>query len=246
MTVEDFHDALTLLPADLVAEADERRFRKPRLVLWHRWAAMAACLVLVLSCGLLVQSWKPGKSQSNGTMAAPAAGVDAAPAEAAPALSNEKAALDEAAPYSGGQSRSNTMDSGTFAPGILDITWVETPAEDAFAMNISGEPETALIQSREMLEAYLAGCVFQNVEALRKSTEAFDEGWFSTHDLLMLRLVCSAEAAVTDIEEKEGRWEIYVEEKSPESPASEYHILITVEKGLIDNADDVTLLYAVP
>lgn len=246
MTVEDFHDALTLLPADLVAEADKQRFRKPRLVLWHRWAAMAASLILVLSCGLLVQSWKPGKSQSNGTMAAPAAGVDAASAEAAPALPNEEAARDEAAPYSGGQSRSNTLDSGTFAPGILDITRVETPVEDASSVSVSGEPRVTQICSAEALEDYLAGCVFQNVEALRESTEAFDEGWFSTHDLLMLRLVCSADAAVTDIQEKEGRWEIYVEEKSPESPASEYHILITVEKGLIDHADDVTPLYALP
>ena len=48
MTVDTLHDALTLLPADLVAQTDERRCRKSRRVHWQRWAAMAACLVLIL------------------------------------------------------------------------------------------------------------------------------------------------------------------------------------------------------
>lgn len=257
MTVEDLHDALTLLPADLVAEADKRRSRKPRLVLWHRWAAMAACVVLIAGCGLLY--WQGRMEKATYTMQAPAAyDAEAAPAEAAPkeavqaAPSQEEALEDQNLQDSavtagtGRMIQSNGMDTGTFAPGILDITRVETPMEDASSASVSGEPRVTLICSAETLEDYLAGCVSQTVEALEESTEAFDESWFSTHDLLMLRLVCSADAAVTDIQEKDGRWEIYVEENSPESPAGDYHILITVEKGLIGSADDVTPFYAIP
>ena len=43
MTSEKLHDALNLLPADLVAETDALRTqaKKPQ-VHWQRWAAMAA------------------------------------------------------------------------------------------------------------------------------------------------------------------------------------------------------------
>lgn len=43
MTSEKLHDALNLLPADLVAETDALRTqaKKPQ-VHWKRWAAMAA------------------------------------------------------------------------------------------------------------------------------------------------------------------------------------------------------------
>lgn len=253
MTVEDFHDALTLLPADLVAQSDKRRSRKPRLVLWHRWAAMAACLALVLSCGLLVQSWKPGKSSGPNLMAAPAVSAEAAPAEADPALTNDAAAQDEMSLGSGmsaagitEKSRADAADAGTVPAGILDITCVETPMKGDSAVSISGEPKVTLISSREMLEDYLTGCGNQNGEALKECTEGFDEDWFAAHDLWMLRLTCSADAAVTDICQKDGRWEIHVEEKSPESPAGGSHILITAEKGLAEDADHITLFYTLP
>ena len=54
MTSEKFHDALNLLPADLVAETDALRTqaKKPQ-VHWQRWAAMAACLAVVLLAGTM-------------------------------------------------------------------------------------------------------------------------------------------------------------------------------------------------
>ena len=51
MTAEHIHDALTLLPADLIAETDRKRSRKPRAMVWKRYAAMAACFALVLCSG---------------------------------------------------------------------------------------------------------------------------------------------------------------------------------------------------
>lgn len=101
MTSEKLHDALNLLPADLVAETDALRTKpkKPQ-VHWQRWAAMAACLAVVLLAGTLF-SRLFGRMGSSKTTAA----VDqfqmfvaeapdlenAAPESAAPALGEAKA-----------------------------------------------------------------------------------------------------------------------------------------------------------
>lgn len=241
MTVEHIHDALTLLPADLVAEADKRRSRKTKIIPWHRWAAAAACLVLIAGCTLLIQNWKPGKTQSNvSLMAAPAAVAEDAPEEPA------RSAGDDSAEAAGVGIRSAAMDTGTLPTGILDITWVKTPLEADSAVSISGEPEVILISSREMLDDCLADRGNQNGEALKAGTEGLDEGWFSDHDLLMLHLACPEDTTVADIRERDGRWEIELKENTPESPAKEAHILITVQKGVIGSAGDVTPLFALP
>jgi len=89
MTPEHIHDALTLLPADLIAEADRKRRGKPKLLRWKRFAAMAACFALVLGCGwysLLLFGAKGG--------ARPEQAAAEVPAAAAPMLPEEYA-LDE-------------------------------------------------------------------------------------------------------------------------------------------------------
>lgn len=67
MTSEKLHDALNLLPADLVAGTDALRTKpkKPQ-VHWQRWAAMAACLAVVLLGGyhgspVSLAAWVPPK-----------------------------------------------------------------------------------------------------------------------------------------------------------------------------------------
>lgn len=52
MTPEHIHDALTLLPADLIAEADKKRSGRPKVIVWRRYIAMTACFALVLCSGL--------------------------------------------------------------------------------------------------------------------------------------------------------------------------------------------------
>lgn len=49
---EIFFDAITLLPEDMIEEAQEYRFRKSRAS-WKRFASLAACLMLVASLSLL-------------------------------------------------------------------------------------------------------------------------------------------------------------------------------------------------
>lgn len=85
MTAEKLHDAIGLLPASLVAETDALRQRpQSRRVSFARWAAMAACLALMLCGGLLLRStvFAPKYASDNTALMAPAA-AEAAPAEAA-------------------------------------------------------------------------------------------------------------------------------------------------------------------
>lgn len=248
MTVEDLHDALTLLPGELVAEADKRRNRRPSVIVWRRWAAMAACLVLILSCGLFIRKLQMGAQKlTQETMKNQAAYDKAAPENA------QQGPMAQGAPRTGGgmnedrkaASNGSTMDQGSFPPEILNISWVETPADSTSAVNTSEMPGVNLISNRKALAEYLTGRVNENVDALRESTAGYDDGWFAVHDLLLIRLHCPAGTSVESIQKSDGKWEIYLGE-SPLSLRSVYHILIDTEKGTIESADHVTISYAEP
>ena len=67
MNAQQIHDALTLLPADLIVEADGKRSRKRKPISWTRIAAIAACFVLVLGCSgyaLAIFGAKGGSSKA--------------------------------------------------------------------------------------------------------------------------------------------------------------------------------------
>lgn len=240
MTVEDLHDAITLLPVDLVAEADRRRSRKAPVIVWHRWAAMAACLILVLSCSLLTQSWRAGQSKSSVMMmdAAPAA-AEAAPADA------PQVALGQAAPQTAGQADSETtrsspaLDQGSFAPGILNVTWVEMTGDQPL------ETSVFLADSTGSLESYLSSCDAENEAVLRESTTQYDEAWFASQDLVLIRLSCPSDTTVESIQEFDGQWHVNLQ-PSRLSLLGHYHILMDVEKGSMESADQVTISYTEP
>ncbi len=103
MTSEKLHDALNLLPADLVAETDALRTQpKKHQVHWRRWAAMAACLAVVLLAGSMFSRLFGRKGSFNSTAA-----VDKAPMSIAEAADQKNAApnfgsVEEAAPADGG------------------------------------------------------------------------------------------------------------------------------------------------
>ena len=103
MTSEKLHDALNLLPADLVTETDALRTqaKKPQ-VHWQHWAAMAACLAVVLLAGTMFSRLFGPKGSSKTTAA-----VDKAPMSIAEAADQKNAApnfdaIEEAAPADGG------------------------------------------------------------------------------------------------------------------------------------------------
>ena len=79
MTTEQLHDALTLLPSDLIAEADKARCPKSKTLRWKPLAALAACFVLILGSGLFLM-----RLELMGSVTEQAAAE--APAAAAPML----------------------------------------------------------------------------------------------------------------------------------------------------------------
>ncbi len=86
MRASDIHDALTLLPSDLVLATDRLRTgSKPGVVLWKRLVPVAACLVVLLSAGLVYSS-VTGGIKSESAAEAPAAAAPMAPAQMESAL----------------------------------------------------------------------------------------------------------------------------------------------------------------
>lgn len=101
MTAEQFHDALSLLPVELVEEVDRRRRvpgKKP--IPWGKYVGLAACLVLLLGCtwvingmfhagskateSVLQEAWDTGALTAD--EAAPMEVPEAAPAAGEPGL----------------------------------------------------------------------------------------------------------------------------------------------------------------
>ncbi len=96
MTVENLHDAIGRLPSDLVAETDRRRSRPRKVIPWKRYAAMAACLALMLFAGrycLLLFAPKGSGAAMDMIAEAPAA---AAPREEAQAAEGWDCPAEEA------------------------------------------------------------------------------------------------------------------------------------------------------
>ena len=91
MTAEQLHDAIGLLPAELVAEADALRQSRPlRRGHWKRYAAMAACFILVLGCAMTLRLGMTAKMSRTDAV------MEAAPAEI-PALQTPGAKADSSA-----------------------------------------------------------------------------------------------------------------------------------------------------
>lgn len=127
MTPEKFHDALTLLPSDLIAEADEMRQRKPKIIPLRRYAAMAASLALVLLCGaLLTGPLKPVYKEAATEMAAP----EAADMAESQLEETTAAAAPKWEPETGME---ETQAAGTVTGNSSAMNRADTPAEEPAA-----------------------------------------------------------------------------------------------------------------
>ena len=156
MTSEKLHDALNLLPADLVAETDALRTKpKKRQVHWQRWAAMAACLAVVLLAGTTMFSYFFGHMGSS----SPAAAVDKAPMSIAEAADQKNAApnfdtVEEAAPADGGHTHA-PADEPESANGTEDGYCGNTSVTvtlDGSAHTLSGSDAVTLTDILEHLD----------------------------------------------------------------------------------------------
>lgn len=156
MTSEKLHDALNLLPADLVAETDALRTqaKKPQ-VHWQRWAAMAACLAVVLLACTTTFSYFFGHMGSSNSTAA----VDKAPMSIAEAADQKNAApnfgsVKEAAPADGGHTHA-PADEPESANGTEDGYCGNTSATvtlNGSAYTLSGSDAVTLTAILEHLD----------------------------------------------------------------------------------------------
>lgn len=214
MTVENLHDAIGQLPSDLIAKVDEKRSRGPKGIPFRQYAAIAACLVVVLGCSLFLTrliSPKGGSAESAMLQAADEANRFDAPAEAAPkyeetateapaAMSDvtnaepEAPAEDEAVC---GYATIETYAAGEIPPeGVTEEGWEgypPFPAEDvqyADTQNIgtacgTSDPVLCVLRSPAELEALHQDFGYCDLEAFDDCCEIYDESWFETHDLLV-------------------------------------------------------------
>ena len=214
MTSEQFHDALTLLPEDLVANADAFRSRKLRIIPLKRYAAMAACLAVVLCAAALFRvtqqkSMETDKAVSFSVMQ----DAGAAPAE------------------------SPRME----AAAVPSCPMVETPDLPNTA---EIDHSAAIITSRSELEGYFTemGRYYQ-LDALRDVCALYDETWFSNSDLLLIPVdSVSPSCSVTDVTLADGVCEITIIGEETEA-GTNFHIVLPVDKGSVTDTKSITVTY---
>ena len=214
MTSEQFHDALTLLPEDLVAHAEQYRCRKPRVIPLKPYAATAACLAVVLCASALFRvtqqkSMETDKAVSFSVMQ----DAGAAPAE------------------------SPRME----AAAVPSCPMVETPDLPHTA---EIDHSAAIITSRSELEGYFTemGRYYQ-LDALRDVCALYDETWFSNSDLLLIPVdSVSPSCSVTDVTLADGVCEIAITGEETEV-GTNFHLVLPVDKDSVTDTKNITVIY---
>lgn len=236
MTTAQLHDAIGLLPVDLIAETDELRCRKQPRLHWQRYAAMAAAAVLVICGGVL--SWRllPGSR----TAAAP---------EAAQFAADSASMADEAlpgaqAPMADGAGADNGSPNLATA-STLSVQYAATPALTEAAQ---AQPAfVSLITSVEDWQTYRQQQEGSyDLTQLDTVMDSRDEGYFESQDVVLVCVDASAShgPAVQDMVWDEGSLEIRLDSMSAEEDAGLtcWHIVLDVEKGALTDADQIQLI----
>lgn len=253
MNAELLHDALTLLPADLITAADKARSHpRKREIRWTRWASIAACAALILFGGLLFRSGLFSRKAASTECAAEA------PAEMQNFNAMESGAQDsvehieaEATPTAANSDSKTTgyPVSGNYFADLSDIQYCLTNQIDSTLCIDSSL--TAVIQSREALENYyqdLSG--FLELGSFYEACAVYDDAWFTEHDLLLVRMVTEKSEYRPEVQSLtltgEATREIVISlTQQPEDNAPDptcWHILIPVQKDLIANTDTITVI----
>ena len=215
MTSEQFHDALTLLPEDLVANADAFRSRKPRIIPLKRYAAMAACFAVLLTSVIYVHSLRQKSAPTEMAAASYSVMQDTRTADA------EAPRMEAAA-----------------APSC---PMVETPDLPSTA---EIDHSAAIITSRSELDGYFTemGKYYQ-LDALRDVCALYGETWFSNSDLLLIPVdSVSPSCSVTDVTLADGVCEITIIGEETEA-GTNFHIVLPVDKGSVTDTKSITVTY---
>ena len=233
MTGEQFHDALTLLPTDLIAQTDEIRCRKPKILPWKRYAATAACFALLLWGA----AWYHNAQRATMTETMSAA---------APALEEDAAAVD-AAPRT--EAAAGSPESNAMADSDIQFACVETPVNRNSTACYAHGPSVTVLTSADELEAYCTKWSRgYQLDALTAACQSYDERWFASNDLLLIPLVsvpAGQSCIVTEMTLQNGACDITIALTGEETEEiANYHILVPIEKGAVSDAGKVTLHFA--
>lgn len=234
MTSEQFHDVLTLLPEDLVARADEYRYRKPKVIPLKRYVALAACCAVALTSAVIVHTLHQKNTPSDMAVAAPYSAMqDAGEAAEAPRMEAAKGSPE-------------TSGSAAMADSAIPFTCVETPVNVHSTASFVHGPSATGITSREELDAYLSKWDrLYLLDALRDACQMYDEDWFASHDLILIPVDCvTGPCAVTDMTITDDVCEITVtlSGEKTEEPTN-YHIALPVEKNAVTDLQNITVIY---
>lgn len=267
MTAEKLHDALSLMPADLIAATDKLRTQpRRRLIPWSRLATIAACLAVVLlgswlfSAGLFfggstekaapmeiaaqdAAEWKEAYP-AQGENRTITSGSTTLETKAAWEEAGEEVVLDEPAAYA----------------VKTDAVWKNkatqyslTPENSALTVCGTGEPEITVIRSRSELEDYYGqNRNDRDMESFWESCRIYDDSWFDENDLLLVSVLvpagdegCYLGPEIIDLlQNDDGSWELLLTGyASPETGKTiNCHIMADIQKDTIAPEDTVTVV----
>ena len=235
MTSEQFHDALTLLPEDLVARADEFRSRKPKVIPLKRYAALAACFVVLLTSALAVHALRQKSAVTEMAAAAPFS-----------AMRDTEAVAAESPRMEAAKEIPETSRSAATADSAIPFTCVETPYNPHNTACYAHGPAPYAMASREELDDYLSKWDRLYLLApLRDACQIYDEAWFASHDLILIPVDCvTGSCTVTDMTIADGGCEITVDISGDQAEEStNYHILLPLEKNNLTDPANITVIY---
>ena len=231
MTAEQFHDALTLLPEDLVARADKMRSRKRTRIPWKSCAAIAACFAVLLCSAAFYRHFQQ----------------DSAPTAlaAAPFAANQEEAADaaEAPRMEAAKGAPADSDSGATADSAIAYPCVETPyGPNAAPIDCS----VSILTSRAELEDYFEKMgEYYQLDALRDACDIYGEEWFTSSDLLLIPVdgVSAGRACVvTEVSCQDGQCSIAITLTGEETGGlTNYHVAVPVEKGAVSDTGHITI-----
>ena len=211
MNAEQFHDALSQRPSDLITETDKVRAQPRTAVIPLRhWVSVAACAVLILGCGFfLFNRLLPAMNGSSSECAADTA-MEEKYMLSGSANSDDSIAAEaqepQAAEAASGSSNSrdtaeaeSSMEEGALTPtgypadsaSFIDLSAAQTCLTNLLpnvTLNVDSS-QAILIQSREELDACTQEWAdYYELYSFQEACEAYDDGWFEGNDLLLLRI----------------------------------------------------------
>ena len=274
MTVENLHDAIGLLPSDLIAKVDEKRSRKRTVIPFRRYAAIVACALLVLGSSFLLKHIASGGAKET-AMAAPEMMQAAdesnrfdAPAAAAPkyeetgtepAMGEPEAPVEDNAvcgyptleTFHADEIPPEGIAEEPFEPEYLSITDIQY----ALTQNIgtgatTSEPMIRVVRSAAELEALRQKLGYYTMENFDACVIRYDDAWFENHDLLVVlvkALYTGSTLTLDSVYDSDGSWCVkFYSSGTDTGQREDRFVFAALEKGRIPEENKLFAMFEVP